>query len=92
MTYQAVHESLTKTDAATHLALEVPQLLADEAPGVYTRKVLEQIQVALGELTKTRETLVCEAATAKLLTRRQLAEATGLDLSTVQRWATRTNE
>lgn len=59
----------------------------DEAFSAYLNKAMPSVRDAIATLTQLRRSLVEEALADGTLTRRELAEAAGLDLSTVQRWS-----
>jgi len=87
MTYAQIQATLARTEQLARDAQDVSQVLYDQAPGVYTEKTLTLVRDAIDLLTQVRRDLVKTSAADRTVSRRRIAEAAGLDLTTVQRWS-----
>lgn len=87
MDFTEVQKALETAIDAVSAAKAVPEVIYDEARSTYIVKTLTQVRDALDTLAAVRRDLVEQAVSDGTLTRRQVADASGLDLSTVQRWS-----
>lgn len=85
-TYSAVIEALPIASKSILNAAELPEVLQQEAEGVYIRRTLEEVSSAINTLTALRRKLVDEALRSRSVTHREIQRATGIGLTTLQRY------
>ena len=84
--FDATRVGFAPARAAIDNASGLPRVLYEEAPGAYIRRVLWEVDDAIESLTWLRRVLVDEALDKRWLSQRDLADAAGLSVATLQRW------
>ncbi|GAB2572422.1 hypothetical protein [Leucobacter ruminantium] len=84
--FGAVQADLPKAQPPISAAVELPEVLYQEAPGAYIRRALEQISESLHQLEKLQRTLIDEALQERSVTHQEIKNVTGVGLTTLQRW------
>jgi hypothetical protein len=85
-TLTGIMQQVAVAEVTLAKATALPQMLLDEAPDAYVRRLLEEVGQAFTELEIARRALIEEAMRTKSVTHKQIQQATGVGLTTLQRW------
>lgn len=84
--HAVVQTALSAVDERLAKTRDLPEVLYTEAPGAYSRRVLENIEETLAWLLWARRVVIDESLQTRTATLREIANASGVAMSTLQRW------
>lgn len=84
--YAVTQSGIAEAERRIGVIRDFPLVLHQEAPGPYSRRVLEELEEALAWLLWTRRVVIDEALHDRTLSLREIANASGVAVSTLQKW------